>query len=174
MSDYPEKDRLFLLRLTEVILSNLGKENFDVSELASQSGMTRYQLLHRLQSITGKNITQFIRETRLHKALELIKQEDLTISQVSYMTGFCSPTYFNTCFSEYFGYPPGAVRKQDIADTRALTESGIAPVLVKHVKKSGPCLLNFFGRYSDTDIRESASSWRQFIWYDVFQQQEGL
>ena len=51
----------------------------------------------------------------MKKALELLQSEDTTAAEVSYNVGFSSPSYFNKCFHEYFGYPPGKViRKEGI------------------------------------------------------------
>jgi TolB-like protein/Flp pilus assembly protein TadD len=43
-----------------------------------------------------------------------MKQEGMTASEVSYQTGFSSPAYFNNCFRDFFGYPPGEVKKMRI------------------------------------------------------------
>ena len=52
-----------------------------------------------------------IREYRLKKAFEMLQHKVATASEISYQVGFSSPSYFTTCFNEYFGYPPGKVRR---------------------------------------------------------------
>jgi AraC-like DNA-binding protein len=106
-------DQQFISRLTEIILENIRDENFGVNRLARLSGMTRSVLTHRLHLTINKNINQFIREIRLQKALEILTNEDITASEVAYKVGFRSPAYFNKCFHEFFGYPPGKVEKKD-------------------------------------------------------------
>ena len=91
----------------------MGTKTFGVSELAIESGMSRARLNRRLNAITKKSINQFIREVRLVKALEMLKNESVTVSEVAFRVGFRSPNYFNTCFHEYFGFPPGKVTKGD-------------------------------------------------------------
>lgn len=56
-------------------------------------------------------MTQLIREIRLRKALELLGNEEYTIAEIAYETGFGSPAYFNKCFHDFFGYSPGEARK---------------------------------------------------------------
>ncbi len=104
-------DQLFIRKLVDIVVTNLGNENFGVNELAHESGMSRSRLNRRLNAITKKSINQFIREVRLKKALEMLKNESVTVSEVAFKVGFSSPNYFNTCFHEYFGYPPGKVKK---------------------------------------------------------------
>ncbi len=52
-----------------------------------------------------------IREYRLKRAHEMLQQKVGTVSENSYQVGFSSPSYFNTCFHDYFGYPPGKVKR---------------------------------------------------------------
>jgi tetratricopeptide (TPR) repeat protein len=107
----PNMDEVFLSNLTEIILANLGNEDFGVKELVHESGMSRSRLTKKLHEITNKNINQFIREIRLLKALEMLQKESLTASEVAFKAGFSSPSYFNTCFHDHFGYPPGKAKE---------------------------------------------------------------
>jgi len=85
-------------------------EQFGVEELAREIGVSRSQLHRRLNTLTGQSTSQLIREYRLNKARELLENESATAAEVAYLVGFGSPSYFNTCFHEYFGYPPGEVK----------------------------------------------------------------
>jgi tetratricopeptide (TPR) repeat protein/AraC-like DNA-binding protein len=110
MPETLSSDQLFIKKLTEIVLANLENENFGVRELAGESGTSMYTLSRKLHSINRKTVNQFIREVRLHKALEML-QKDYTASEVAFKTGFGSASYFNKCFHEFFGYPPGKVKK---------------------------------------------------------------
>jgi uncharacterized protein (TIGR02145 family) len=128
------KDQIFIRKLSEIILTNLGNENFGANELVHESGMSQYTLNQRLSSITGKTINQFIRETRLHKALEMLQNEEVTASEVAYKVGFSSPTYFNTCFSDFFGFPPGTIKKAGSGNTQEINS---VQVKAKQIQKRG-------------------------------------
>lgn len=107
-------DKAFIQSLTGIVEENLGDENFGVKELSREAGLNYYQINRRLKTISGKNLSQFIREVRLQKAMEMLQHESTTASEVAYRVGFGSPTYFNTCFHDYFGYPPGEVKRKEI------------------------------------------------------------
>jgi uncharacterized protein (TIGR02145 family) len=111
MIDHLSNDQLFISKLTEITLANLGNENFGVNELADELSISHQILRRRLHVIANKTINQFIRETRLKKALELLQSGKVTSSDVAYKVGFSSPAYFNTCFHEFFSYPPGQVKR---------------------------------------------------------------
>ncbi len=104
----------FLRKLTEITEAHIGDPHFGVDELASEMNMSHSSLLRRLHAINGKSINQFIREIRLWKAMELMQQDGKTASEVAHLTGFSSPAYFSNCFHEFFGYPPGDVKKMAV------------------------------------------------------------
>jgi TolB-like protein/AraC-like DNA-binding protein len=111
MAEHLSKDQALMVKLTEIVLSNLENGNLGVSELAIKAGMSEKSLNLRLRSISNKTINQFIREIRLRKALELIQNEELTLAEISFQVGFSSPAYFTKCFHEFFGHSPGTVKK---------------------------------------------------------------
>ncbi len=107
-------EHVFIARLKEIILANISDENFGVKELAQAAGLDYFNLNRKLHSILNKNTNQYIRETRLERAKELLEHEEITASEVAYKTGFGSPAYFNRCFHEYFGYAPGEFKKKGL------------------------------------------------------------
>jgi uncharacterized protein (TIGR02145 family) len=120
-----DKDQVFISKLSEIIHTHMGDENFGVKELIHESGVSRYTLSRILNSFTGRTIYQFIRGTRLQKAMDLLQNEDLNVSEVAHKVGFSSLNYFNKCFYEFFGYPAGKVKK-----SRSGNNQEIKPVKV--------------------------------------------
>ncbi len=117
MNDLSSIDHAFTRKLTEIIQANLENENFGVKELAHATGMSRFSLNRKLQLINQKTVNQFIRDVRLQRAMKMLRQESFTASEVAFKVGFSSPAYFSTCFSAYFGYPPGEVKKRGLNNT---------------------------------------------------------
>jgi len=111
MVNQNRREDAFIKRLNETVAANMKDERFGVSELASKTNMSRTTLHRKIKSITGQSVSRFIRNARLNKALELLKNESLTVAEAAYMTGFRSATYFSKCFRETFGYPPVEVTK---------------------------------------------------------------
>jgi class 3 adenylate cyclase/TolB-like protein len=102
----------FIEEAEALILTNVENENFGVSELADAMHMSRSNLLRKIKKSTRVSASQFIRQIRLRKAMEILGETNLTISEVSFQVGFASTSYFTKCFREYYGYPPGEVGKQ--------------------------------------------------------------
>ena len=106
-------DNISLQIIRNVVYANLSNEHFGAEELAKEIGLSRSQIYRKLSRINGKSITQFIREIRLEEALKLLNENSGTAAEISYQVGFSSPTYFNKCFHEYFGFPPGTIKKKN-------------------------------------------------------------
>ncbi len=115
----------FLQNLTSIIDANLHNEHFGVAELATQLGMSRITLHRKVKSVISKSVSMFIRETRLKRALELLYEKELTISQIAYEVGFGSATYFTKCFHDYYGYPPGEAKNHVTQEEKQEPESKI-------------------------------------------------
>ena len=105
-------DQVFLKKLSDILDTNYSNEHFGVKELAESIPMNRSQLHRKLHASRGISASQYIREYRLQKAMEMLQNDVVTSSEVSYKVGFNSPTYFNTSFREYYGHPPGEVKYQ--------------------------------------------------------------
>ena len=99
-------------KLYEEVEANLKNEQFGVEVLAEKMGMSRSHLHRKLKQAFGKSVNQFIREYRLQRAMEFLRNEDMAVSQVAYEVGFGSPSYFTACFTEYYGYPPGEAKRK--------------------------------------------------------------
>jgi len=52
---------------------------------------------------------------RLKKAKYLLNNEDLTISEITYMVGFSNPNYFSTVFKSKYGCTPSDFKKNKIS-----------------------------------------------------------
>jgi len=111
---YIEND--FIKKITEIIEKNISNENFGVSELAREAGMSRSNLLRKVKSLTSLSVSLFIRQVRLRNAMEILKEDSLNVSEVSYQVGFSSTSYFIKCFREHYGYPPGEVGKEEAGE----------------------------------------------------------
>ncbi|WP_344729568.1 helix-turn-helix domain-containing protein [Corallibacter vietnamensis] len=107
------------------VLENLSNEQFGVSELATLMNMSRSNLLRKIKKETQLSVSQFIRQIRLEKGMELLEQTDYTVSEISYQVGFGNNSYFIKCFREHFGYSPGEVRKSGYEFSENETTSDI-------------------------------------------------
>lgn len=105
------KDHPFLQKIIRIIKDNLDNDQFGVSMLARESGMSRSNLHRKVNKLTGRSVSRLISETRLEAAIKMLREPGTTVSEVAFKVGFGSATYFTKCFHEYYGYPPGDIVK---------------------------------------------------------------
>ena len=104
-------NKAFLEKLVRAIETHLGDADINADSLCDEMAMSRSSLYRKLKSLTGHSVNDFIRNIRLKKSLELIKQRELNISQVAYEVGFNSLSYFTSCFKKHFGFSPSDFQK---------------------------------------------------------------
>ncbi|WP_397447548.1 helix-turn-helix domain-containing protein [Polaribacter sp. R77954] len=108
----------FIEQAESFILENISNEQFGVSELANLMSMSRSNLLRKIKKQTELSASQFIRQIRLEKGMKLLKETELTVSEISYQVGFSNNSYFTKCFREHYGFSPGESRKEIIEEPK--------------------------------------------------------
>lgn len=61
---------------------------------------------------TGKNFIDFLKEYRLKKACELLKNTNLRITEISKIVGYDSSSYFTTIFHKFYNITPAQYREK--------------------------------------------------------------
>jgi len=99
-------DEGFLKDAIESVNKNLDNSNFDVEAFSSDLGVSPNQVYRKIKALTGQTAKEFIRNQRLKVAADLLLQRKRYISEIIYMVGFTSPSYFSRCFKEFYGCTP--------------------------------------------------------------------
>ena len=94
------------------MLTHLGDESYSVDQLGADLNLSRTQLHRKLKALTGQAPGEYLRQTRLLRALALLQGRVATVAEVAYQVGYGSPAHFSPAFSRQFGYPPSAVGRE--------------------------------------------------------------
>jgi len=95
-------NKSFITKITIIVLANMNDNNFDVNTLAEHVFMSRSTLQRRITKESGVSAAIFIRQTRLAKAHEFIKNRTHnTISETAYAVGFKHPGHFSSLYKKY-------------------------------------------------------------------------
>ncbi len=105
----PSMETVFLQKVEELVLANLGNEDYGVAQLGRDLRLDRTQLFRKLKALTGQNPSHFIRIIRLQEAYQLLKDRTATVAEISFQVGFSNPSYFSRSFKAHFNKTPGEV-----------------------------------------------------------------
>jgi AraC-like DNA-binding protein len=101
-------DEELLQLLFNRLEDNFHNAEFDVDGYSRSMAMSTSQLYRKTVELTGLSPNQLLKEYRLTKAKELMRQKPSSISQITFDTGFSSPSYFTKCFKKKYGVLPMA------------------------------------------------------------------
>jgi YesN/AraC family two-component response regulator len=99
-------DEKFLKRALEIIEKNMGDCDFDVNSFYPEMNMSRMQLFRKLKALVNQTPSELIRNMRLKRASQLMKQKFGNIAEITYEVGFNNLSYFAKCFKEKFDVLP--------------------------------------------------------------------
>ena len=97
----------FMAQVNQYVMDNISNSNLSVEDIAAAVNVSRTLFFSRIKSLTGTTPNEFLRSTRLRVAAELLsKPNDLRVTEICYMVGFTSTSYFAKCFHAQFGMLP--------------------------------------------------------------------
>ena len=99
-------DGEFLKKAIRIVEENMDNEEFSSNDFSKALCMSRSNLHLKMKSITGESATKFIRKIRFNHACKLLLDRKYSISEISSMVGFNSPSYFATSFKKHVGCLP--------------------------------------------------------------------
>lgn len=105
-SKFGNQEQSFITKMNDIIKLNVENPKFSVEDLADKLGVSRVQLYRKVKAIIGINISDHINNVKLEKAAELLKANEMNISEIAYSLGFSTPNYFSTAFKNKFGISP--------------------------------------------------------------------
>ncbi|MCQ2224646.1 MAG: response regulator [Paludibacteraceae bacterium] len=100
------KDDAFMKSIVEIIQQNMDNSEFSVEDLQDALKVGKWHLTAKVKALVGLTPMEFIRETRLTHAAELIDNSDYNMTQITYMIGMSDSRYFSRCFKQKFGVTP--------------------------------------------------------------------
>jgi len=94
------------------ILNNYSNKNLSIKLIANSVFVTPNYLSLVFKKSTGKTINQFITETRMEKAKELLKDRSIKLYEIASMVGFRDANYFAKIFKKMEGMNPSEYREK--------------------------------------------------------------
>jgi AraC-like DNA-binding protein len=77
-----------------------------INELADNANMSATKLKRLFRQIFGNSIFSYYQEFRMKEAARLLKEKNLSVSDVGYRLGFTNLSHFSRVFEEHIGMKP--------------------------------------------------------------------
>ena len=104
-------ERDFIKRINEYISENIMDCGLNAAMLADHMIMSIATLNRKINSITGTNTTNYIRQRKLARAKYLLKNSSMSMGEIQVVCGFETPSYFSRTFRAEYGITPTECRK---------------------------------------------------------------
>jgi len=105
-------DNEFISKITMYVEEHLTDENINIASIADIVFMSHSTLYRKVKALTGLTTNELIRKIRLQHARNYLATGKYNITEVMYMIGISSNTYFRSCFKEEFGISPSDLIKR--------------------------------------------------------------
>ena len=100
-----------IISVTDYIKNNLTADDLSLSAMAGRAGINKDYFSRVFKEVTGQNYIKWLNAVRVEKAISLLADGSLTLTEVAMLSGFKSIPSFNRVFAEYKGIPPSRYRK---------------------------------------------------------------
>ena len=98
---------------TVVEMINFIKNNYQdkisISDLSKKLAYSESMLNRKFKKEVHITFNEYLNRYRINKAIELLKNSDYNITEISYMWGYSSAKYFSRVFKKYLGISPSDV-----------------------------------------------------------------
>lgn len=112
------KDQLFIEKIVQFIEENISDAGLSVESLSVEAAMSKSAFQRKLKALTSYSPNEFIRLIRLQYAAKLLMSNEYRVSEIGYMCGFSSHSYFSKCFFNHFKVTPSDFMGKQMSEKR--------------------------------------------------------
>lgn len=87
-------------------------ERLSLHKMSEDLGLKESSISRMFKHETGMNLTYYINEIRMKKAMELLKETDMLIRDVAVEVGIDDQLYFNKVFKKFYRVSPSDIRRK--------------------------------------------------------------
>ena len=95
-----------LQRVMQFVEENISNSEAGVGDMASAAAVSRSGLQRKLKQAMGITPQDLLREARIKRACQLLRETNKTVAEVAYSCGFTDPKYFSRSFKQSTGQSP--------------------------------------------------------------------
>ncbi|MBO4670496.1 MAG: helix-turn-helix domain-containing protein [Bacteroidales bacterium] len=108
------QEQKFLRSIQEYVSANLHR-NITLDDLAEVVCLSPSTLYKKMKDYAGLAPMEYVMKVRLHRAVELLKDDSVSVQDVASTVGFNTHSFFSECFKREFGMTPRQWRLRNVA-----------------------------------------------------------
>lgn len=105
-----------LVRSAKKYIEEHYMEKISLQAIAAGLNISFGYLSKCFKQTEGIALTDYLLAFRLEKAMEMMRTQNITVSEIGYQVGFTDPNYFSKCFKKQTGMSPVEYRKMIILE----------------------------------------------------------
>lgn len=91
-------------------IEDMHTENITIESACKLVNLSPYYFCRLFRNSTGRTFTEYVNHVRMNKAVLLLKNTELSISEIALNTGFNDANYFSRMFRKYKKESPSNIR----------------------------------------------------------------
>lgn len=100
-----------IYKVRDLILTDINEPPV-IKDLASQIGMSESKFKRLFKQIFGDSFFSYYQKFRMKEAARLLKENEMSVSQVGFSLGFSNLSHFAKVFEEHIGMKPKSFQKK--------------------------------------------------------------
>ena len=108
-----QSQRSFYIREAIHFIEQYYKNDITIDQVASFCGLNRTYFSRLFKEVMGQPPQDYLAHYRISKAVELMRNTNLSIGEIAAMVGYPNQLYFSKVFRKIHGLPPRTWRQED-------------------------------------------------------------
>lgn len=104
----------FYIREAIHFIDQYYRDDIRIEQIASFCGLNRTYFSRLFKEVMGQTPQEYLARYRVNKAMELMRNTNMSIGEVASMVGYPNQLYFSKVFRKYQGLPPRVWRQEDL------------------------------------------------------------
>jgi AraC-like DNA-binding protein/quercetin dioxygenase-like cupin family protein len=114
--DLSKPRRVQIMMLVKRILHEKYNQPISLNQIADMLNISSYYVSHVFSTESGFRLSSYLTEIRMEKAVEMLDNPQLNISEIALAVGFMDSHYFGQVFKAHFGVSPKIYRAKLLLD----------------------------------------------------------
>ncbi len=101
-----------VIEKVKALIEERYQEDITMEQMAERVNLSPHYFSKVFKAQAGENFIDFLTQVRIHKAIELMKNSQLSLKEICYAVGYKDPNYFSRVFKKVVGLTPSEYRQE--------------------------------------------------------------